>query len=245
MEERLPPPDGAPKDLHPPLLTAFPESLSTYIVQIPRDQVYRVPPPENARIVEEYHTRNPPEKQKRFRGIFFYVVIPVVLICILAGISIAIVRAALYSPKSPKLTVTQIQAKNLHSPEYDVTLRASNPNPRMSVTYRGPGTASLVFKNEKIGNGGIPRSIKENPNTAIDIPVVLLGKGIQVAAEIKKSLNGTAEKLMSLKVDVAVEINSWVKNERKDLSIACDFKVQNSLMHKTTKISFQDCRTEF
>ncbi|KAK4434185.1 NDR1/HIN1-like protein 13 [Sesamum alatum] len=36
---------------------------ATYVVQIPKDQIYRVPPPENAHMLEE-RTRNPPKKKR-------------------------------------------------------------------------------------------------------------------------------------------------------------------------------------
>ncbi|KAL2242254.1 UNVERIFIED_CONTAM: NDR1/HIN1-like protein 13 [Sesamum indicum] len=35
----------------------------TYVVQIPKDQIYRVPPPENAHMLEE-RTRNPAKKKR-------------------------------------------------------------------------------------------------------------------------------------------------------------------------------------
>ncbi|CDY66772.1 BnaCnng52290D [Brassica napus] len=49
-----------PRSLPPP--HSIPE-LETYVVQVPRDQVYWTPPPEHAKYVEE--RRNNPEKNKR------------------------------------------------------------------------------------------------------------------------------------------------------------------------------------
>lgn len=116
----------------------------------------------------------------------------------------------------------------------------------MSVSYQGGGEASLVFKNTKIGQEkNVPLTIKEWTNgVAIDFAVVLVGNGVPLSKEIKKSLNDEKEKSMELKIELPVEMNSWVRNERMDMKISCDLRVRNSLMNKT-KISFQECRTEF
>ncbi|KAI3451137.1 hypothetical protein Pfo_007802 [Paulownia fortunei] len=252
MEERLPPSDHT-KDEPPPPPPPPPaaSSLETYVVQIPRNQIYRVPPPEHARFLEQYHNRKPSNQQTTCRGTLFWTAIPVVLLGIIAGIAVLAIRATLYSPTSPEFAVTRIQGRNLEQPlkgksrrpEFDITLQANNRNTRMSVSYQGGGEASLVFKNQKIGEGGIPSTIKQEPNGgAIDFPVVLFG--MPLSMEIKKSLNSATEKSMALMIEVPMEMKSWVRNERMDMKISCDFRVRNSLMNKT-KISFQECRTEF
>ncbi|PNY08438.1 late embryogenesis abundant hydroxyproline-rich glycoprotein [Trifolium pratense] len=56
MEERAsPPPAPPPQDSNskPQLPTISP---GTYVVRVPKDQIYRVPPPENARIAEQHRS---------------------------------------------------------------------------------------------------------------------------------------------------------------------------------------------
>lgn len=250
MEERFQPSsdDAKDKSLHPPPGAAS-SALATYVVQIPRDQIYRVPPPEHARIIED-HTRNSSTQKKGRRGIFCWLIVPAVLLAISIGIATYALRATLYDAKSPEFTVTGIQAKNLgvnarRPPEYDVTLEATNPNTRMSVSYEAGKEATLVFKNKKIGKGGLKSKVNQESGTAaVDVHVVLSGNGVSLEAGTKKSLNdGPSEKLMVLNFDVTVEIMSWVRNERKNLNISCEFKVRNSLTSKA-KISSQECSAE-
>ncbi|KAL7143996.1 hypothetical protein ABFS83_08G228800 [Erythranthe nasuta] len=253
MEERVPPSDKPP--LPPPPTTA--SSLETYVVQIPRDQIYRVPPPEHALIVET-HKRNSSDQQKTCRRPICWILFPVFLLFAVVFAAVMIARATLYTPVPPEFTVTRVMGRNLapppkgggggshRQPEFDVTLRAKNPNARMSVSYLAGGQASLVFKSKKIGKGAAVRSaVRQEPGGGdVDFPVVLAGNGAALTAEIEKSLDGAAEKSMVLQIQAAAEMNSWARNERRDLKINCELKVKNSFMNKT-KISFQDCRTEF
>ncbi|XP_075481371.1 NDR1/HIN1-like protein 13 [Primulina tabacum] len=242
MEERdVPPPANDP---------------GTYVVQIPRNQVYRIPPPENARIVEQ-HTRNFPQKSRKcgFSRIICWLLLILILLGIVAGIALLVLRATLYNPKSPEFELTQFHSKNLEQPlpnktlshtrppEYDITLHATNPNGRMSFSFLGAGKSSLVFKNKKIGHGGAPSSSTEEPNNPIRIPIALYGCGAPLREAIKKSLADTDEtKSMQLEIETSIEFNSWARNERKDIVITCDFKVKGSLL-KIPKVSSQECRT--
>ncbi|KZV41746.1 hypothetical protein F511_22158 [Dorcoceras hygrometricum] len=232
-----------------------PNDPGTYVVQIPRNQVYRIPPPENARIVEQ-HTRNFPQKTKKcgFTRVFCWLLLILILLGSVAGLVLVALRATLYNPKSPEFELTQFHAKNLEPnnktntstrpPEYDITLHATNPNERMHVSFLGIGRSSLVFKNKKIGQGGAPSPAKEEPNSPIRIPVTLHGPGATVTEAIKKSLADTNEtKSMQLSIETSIEFNSWARNERKDIVITCDFKVKGSLS-KMTKVSPQECRTK-
>ncbi|KAL6552172.1 hypothetical protein OROGR_008326 [Orobanche gracilis] len=253
MEERLP--SYGPTNDHPPSLPPPTEAdLETYVVQIPRDQIYRIPPPEHARIVERYLDRgsNNPTTTCR-RTLCWAATIPIIL-TVVALVAVFAIRATLYNPTPPVFAVARIHAKNLEHPsnprrlpEFDLTLLAENPNARLSVSYGGgTGEASLVYRNHKIGKGKIRSTIRQDPGgRAIDFPVALVGNGVAMSPEIEKGLiNGSTEKSMAMKIEVAIEMNSWVRNELKNIKISCDFRVKNLLTNKN-KISFQECRTEF
>ncbi|KAL0448659.1 UNVERIFIED_CONTAM: NDR1/HIN1-like protein 13 [Sesamum latifolium] len=248
MEERLQSSSYDPKDKppHPPPPATAAASLATYVVQIPRDQIYRVPPPEHARIVED-HKRNTSSKKTGGRSTVCRIFIPIVVVSVIITVTIYALRATMYHPKSPKFTVAGIQARNLEgssrrSPQYDVTLLANNPNTRMSISYmQGGKKGTLGLKNQEIGKGGIQPMVKQEAGTsAVNVHVVLSGNA---AADVKKRLkDGTSVKSMVLNVVVPVEIASWVRNERKDLNVTCEFKVRNSLTVKA-KIASQVCNT--
>ncbi|KAL0283167.1 UNVERIFIED_CONTAM: NDR1/HIN1-like protein 13 [Sesamum angustifolium] len=215
MEERLQPSSYDPKDKPPhPSPSSAAASLATYVVQIPRDQIYRVPPPEHARIVED-HKRNTSSKKAGGRSTVCCIFIPIVVVSVIITAAVYGLRYTLYDAKSPKFAVSGIQAKNLEGtgrrpPRYDVTLLANNPNTRMSISYlQGGKEGTLALKNQQIGKGGIQPMVKQESGTSA--------------------------------VDVHV-ISSWVRNERKDLNVTCEFKVRNSLTGKA-KIASQECNT--
>ncbi|KAL6527028.1 hypothetical protein OROGR_016118 [Orobanche gracilis] len=179
--------------------------------------------------------------------------IPIILIAA-AVVAVFAIRATLYNPTPPVFAVARIQAKNMEHPSnprrlsgFDLTLRAENPNARLLVSYRGgTGEVSLVYKNHKIGQGKIRSTINQDPGGgAIEFPVALVGNGAEMSPEIEKGLiNGSTEKSMAMKIEVAIEMSSWVRNEQKNIKISCDFRVKNLLTNKN-KILFQECRTEF
>ncbi|KAK4417214.1 NDR1/HIN1-like protein 13 [Sesamum alatum] len=250
MEERLQPSSYDPKDKppHPPQPAA--PSLATYVVvQIPRDQIYRVPPPEHARIIED-HKRNSSSKKNGGRSTVCRILIPIVVVAVIITVAVYALRVTLYDAKSPVFTVAGIQAKNLEASArrpalYDVTLSANNPNTRMTISYQvGGKVGMLALKNQEIGRGGIqPKVTQESGVSTVDVHVVFSGKGVDLAADTKKKLkDGTSVKSMVLHVMVPVEITSWMRNERKDLNVTCEFKVQNSLTSKA-KITSQKCNT--
>ncbi|CAI9753153.1 unnamed protein product [Fraxinus pennsylvanica] len=232
-----------------------PENSETYIIQIPRDQVYRIPPPENAKIVESY--RRPAQDKKKktnFGGSCWWIILAFALISLTVGISVGVVHA-LYNPKYPTFSVTQIHVKNLEqslnghygsgsSPEYDVTLQAHNPNERMGVSYKGAaGKASIKFKKQKIAQGGVP-NLTQDPNSSKNISLILHGIKGSISKDIVKSLDDTKPKSMHLKIEVPMEVKSWAKTVQKDTTITCDFKA-DSLLRRKTKVLSQECQTNF
>ncbi|KAL2521614.1 hydroxyproline-rich glycoprotein family protein [Forsythia ovata] len=204
MEERDCPSDDG-KDEPPPSNSMIPlpgplplENSETYIVQIPRDQVYRVPPPENAKIVENHRRPSHDQKKKtNFGGSCWWIILAFAIIALTVGISVGVVRA-LYNPKYPTFSVKQIHVKNLeqfingghhgsgHSPEYDITLQAHNPNDRMDVSYKGAaGKASLEFKKQKIAQGGVP-NLTQDPNSSTKISLILHGTKGPISNDYQK-----------------------------------------------------------
>ncbi|GER26894.1 hydroxyproline-rich glycoprotein [Striga asiatica] len=154
----------------------------------------------------------------------------------------------------PDFAVAGLRAKNLAGPakawarpEFDVTLRAagSPKNPRLSVSYEGgpDGSAALTFLGHKIGLGKVGQ---DSGGAHVGLPVVLAGNPTGLTREVEKGLtDGWKEKRMALKAEVAMEIGSWVRNERKKVKISCDFRVKNSLASGPGKITYQVCETEF
>ncbi|KAL5777153.1 hypothetical protein ACOSP7_010079 [Xanthoceras sorbifolium] len=87
MAERVPPPDSSH---HPPSLDPTTPAFrpGTFIVRVPKGQIYRVPPPENALIVESHNTVN---NKGRPCCSWFCCVLIIVILVLAVGLVIGLV----------------------------------------------------------------------------------------------------------------------------------------------------------
>ncbi|XP_031110449.1 NDR1/HIN1-like protein 13 [Ipomoea triloba] len=246
MEGRVGSPAGGDGRKGDPPLTSLTFSLpvqpgkdpETYVIQIPRDQVYRVPPPENAKIVESYQGMQSNKKDTRLRKCCFWFLVPLAVLGILIGIIVGTING-LYTPKSPKFSMATIQfKKSPRHPNFHVSLLVHNTNQRMKVSFGDGGKSSLVFKNREIGKGKYPTvSVKPKETTAVDLKMAA-----KLSGDLHKELNGRRKKSMALKISVPMEISSWAKGKKKDVSIKCVFKVGS--LAKSADLS-EECETDF
>lgn len=266
-DDQPPPPPLSPLPPPPPYI---PVSLpveqagiskrppETYVVHFPRDQVYRVPPPENARIAESHRPKNNNKSSGKGGGggggcsLCRLIIIALILVALGISIFIAMVLT-LYSPKYPEFSLEHFHAKsngNNSSPRknnnnnYSVSLTIKNPNERMEVQY-GSGKMSLKFKGKVIASG---KYLSTQQEAAKEIVVLetLHGNKKSLTKSMAKSLMNNKDKhpkSMVLIIYVPIKITSWAITSQKYLIVTCDFKVK---MHaKTgTKIISQECGTK-
>lgn len=254
MEGRVPPAAAEATDDPPPPQPSQPlssdDTKETYIVQIPRDQIYRVPPPAHAKIVESY--RNPSRQREGCGGkCGLWIVVALVSLAAIVGIGVAIVHMFFTSPKTPEFSVTKVLVKNpptshaKHThPTYEISLQAGNPNERMGISYKDGGKASLSFKKKKIGGGEYP-SLSQEAKDSTTVRIHLAGSNGALPSEIEKSMKDTKSKTpvsLSLTIDVPVKLKSFIPKSQ-ELTVTCDFKV--STLASGAKILSQKCDATF
>lgn len=260
MEGRVPPAGGHETD-HNPLVAPLPPPpplayhSETYVIQVPKDQIYRIPPPENAIIAERLRqpgTRN----KKKSRCCSLCLLVTAVILVVLTLIGIAI--TALYfvfSPKAPSFSVAQALVKypksssaHKHSspPGYEISLRAKNPNNFMGIYYRTGGVATLSFKGKKIAKGKFPRPYQDMKKST-KINVVLKGSNAPLPRQMEKSMKDKKSKkpiILALNVKFQVKMRlGTMKTWIIDTDVACKFKV--SKLGVGSRILWQKCHTEF
>jgi hypothetical protein len=243
------PPLPPPPSMRPPL--AF--HAETYVIQVPKDQIYRIPPPENAIIAERYRTPSMQKKKASKPCSFCLLAIGVILI-ILALMGIVIIALSFaFIPRAPTFSVVQVIAKNPKSsphkhsqPAYDISLRVNNPNDFMGIYYRTGGVAILSFKGKKIAKGKFPR-LYQDLKKSTKIKVVLKGSHATLPNQIEKSMKDKKSKLpilLSLNVKFQVKMKlGTMKTWIIDSQVACTFKV--SKLGVGSRILWQKCQTEF
>lgn len=225
----------------------------TYVIQIPKDQIYRIPPPENAVIAERY--RQKPDEKKFFSPSKSCILIIGGILIVLALI-IALTLVALsiiFIPKAPTFSIARVQVNNpqnsthksSQSPGYTISLKAKNPNDEMGINYKGNGDVTLSFKGKKIATGKFPTLYQDEKGYKM-IKFSLAGTKATLPKEIAKSLKDKKSKVpvsLALNAKILVKVNlGMIKTWVKDANVACQFKV--STLGSGIRILSQECQSQ-
>lgn len=244
MEEWPPPADDTKDDVQTHTCRS-----ETYVVQVPRDLIYRVPLRENAYISDRSHS---PVRRKRcccscLWCFFLSIILVALVLVIIVGLFYLAVQ-----PKTIKFSVERVMVNNPHShyhhqnlPQYDITLKAENPNERMGVHYLRGGDALLSFKQKKIAAGETPAFRQEHENSTV-VRLVLAGSNDGLPTEIQRDMEGQALKKagipLSLLINLPVRIKiGVVQTWSMNMALACNLRV-NTLVNATRVLS-QGCHT--
>ncbi|XP_026395842.1 NDR1/HIN1-like protein 13 [Papaver somniferum] len=243
-----PSPSPSPQQLLPPPpgQAAFPITTGsgrTYIVQVPKTQIYRVPPPENALIIER-HLK--PENQENPRCSFlfwFFIIIGVILVVL--GATVAVIYFTV-RPQEPIYLVDKVVVQNQdsspHRPQYHITLRSRNPNERMGISYQDGGSATLSYKQSQIAKGNPPSLYQDNKETK-NIRIDLKSLHIVLPHEVLKSMKETTPKAnariaLMLRVNVPMTMKiAFIRSWDLNMEITCNFRPKYWLSAKLVRIS--------
>lgn len=213
-----PPPDPIPE-------------IETYVVQVPRDQVYWTPPPENAKIVERRMNSEPGKKNKRFcsrRLMWFFIALVVIgfIIC-----AIALIIRFVFKPEPPVFDVKKL-AKARH---FEIMLTSKNPTSNMWVTYKG--LVSLTYKNKNLGQGNFPE---------LSQPVLGFNT-VDLKLDSSKNVAVLPPEVVSLVL--TMELNAGygtgLVKRNKEVAVSCDVNVKGLVDSKEVEIVSETCESEF
>lgn len=235
----------APK---PPLDKPVPPP-GTYVIKIPKDIVHRVPPPENARRYEQY-TRKKHRRNRHccclcwFIGIIF---ILIMLLGIAAGIFYLVFR-----PKAPNYTIENITIRGINitsplsttgiSPEFDVTVKADNPNDKIGISYEKDSSAEIFYKDMRLCNGILPSFYQPSNNVTV-FKTMLKGNRIKMSSEDQRALVKAQTKrevtlMVKLRAPVKIKVGS-VKTWKITVKVDCDLMVDKLTVN--AKIVSKSC----
>lgn len=219
----------------------------TYVVQIPKDQIYRIPPPENAAKYNKYSRRKPRRNPCCvclcwILGLFTLLI---VLTAIAAGILYLVFR-----PESPNYSVENLSINGLNlssssqaiSPEFDVTVRAENPNDKIGIYYEKGSSVKVYYSGINLCNGVLPAFYQPSNNVTI-FQTALTGPGVVLSSTDYQTLmnqqrEGKVPFKLKLRVPVKLKVGS-VKSWTITVKVSCDITV-NGLTAKSGIVS-KDC----
>ncbi|XVE79719.1 hypothetical protein DITRI_Ditri14bG0079700 [Diplodiscus trichospermus] len=218
----------------------------TYVIQIPKDQIYRVPPPENARRYAHLSKRKGGRSSRRRCCCCFLTTILVLLL------AVAIAAAVVYfvfKPESPNYSVESVAIKGFNltlssplSPEFDVTVRAHNPNDKIGIYYEKGSSVKVYYKDINLCNGALPAFYQPTNNITL-FKTVLKGSGIELSNAALRTLSdeqnkGTVPFTLKLRTPVKIKVGS-IKTWKITVKVTCKITVDK--LTAASKIVSKDC----
>lgn len=236
-----PDPEPDPNSNEHPWLPA-PE---TYIVQVPKDQIYRVPPPENAALVERYRNLGIKSTNRSpvltCLGWLCASILTFIVLCLI----IVVVFIVTVRPAKPRFTMDQVRIKNPTNgrPEYDFTMSVHNPSGSMSYLYEMDGTAILSYHGVNIAKGKTPALDQDSKNTS-KVKIVMKGLKMVVPKQINKALKGSKDNVaLKLDLEIGVSAKAWgLDLNGLHITVSCD--VTSKGLVKEPGIKMQSCETQ-
>ncbi|POO02840.1 Late embryogenesis abundant (LEA) hydroxyproline-rich glycoprotein family [Trema orientale] len=267
MEGQVPPASADTDDLsndEPPPPPSEPLSSprlsrpETYVIQIPKDQIYRVPPPENAQIAERF--RNPKsskEKKNRYLPCLLCMGITLLVVGLILGLTVLALYYFSLSLEAPEFSIVNVVVRKLKyssshggkssTYSYKVSLKAENKNSRTGIYYVSRGSSSSLSYGEKnIGIGKFP-TLYQGENNSTNLGLVLYGSEGALPRQMAKSMKENKSHSpvwFGLKMNVPVKMYLlFVEIWRKEILVDCIVKV--STLGKGSQVISQACETKF
>lgn len=220
----------------------------TYVIQLPKDQIYRVPPPENAHRFQLYTRRK--HRRTRCCSCFFWLLGILTLLIVLLGIAVAVFYLVV-RPKSPNYSIDAIAISGLNltasssaaiSPVFDLTVRADNPNKKIGIYYLTGSSVQIYFSNEKLSDGVLPDFFQPSNNVTVFRSSVR-GSGVNLSSTAKNALIDSRKRsAVALKVEIRAPIKlkiGSVKTWKMRVKVICDVTVDQ--LTAAAKIVSKNC----
>ncbi|KAM0953936.1 hypothetical protein DsansV1_C01g0005251 [Dioscorea sansibarensis] len=225
-----PPPSESPRKSRP--------RSGTYVIQIPKDQIYRVPPPENATLYESYTRRTTSHR----RGFIILTSILSILFLLSVLTAIAGLLYLFVRPRLPSVSADRLTFLNLT--EIDAILRASNQNDKIGFRYLPGGSLSVSYSGVPLALSPWPE-VKQVPGNITVLETTLAGDGFRLTDPMQKALEegirqGEVPLGMKMSAPVkffAASLTTWSFN----VTVWCDVIVDR--LTADARIIAQECNT--
>uniref|UniRef100_A0A0D9Z3A0 Late embryogenesis abundant protein LEA-2 subgroup domain-containing protein n=1 Tax=Oryza glumipatula TaxID=40148 RepID=A0A0D9Z3A0_9ORYZ len=240
---------GSPLD---PVAARPHQPRDTYVVHVQKDQVYRVPPPENAYLAERYRAEGGGGgggKGGACSPCALRTLGAVLAAALLLGAAAAL-SAVVLRPDAPSFVVDNLSvhtnASRQHHVAYDFFLTAINPNKVTALWYGGRGTARLAHKGNALAKGGVGEP-EDGGEDAMGFNVLLHGtqRDGRTPRAVEKALRGSKGAVtLDLTVEFAVQVHAGALGfERRTLAVSCHITAAG--LRKDVHISSQTCKSRF
>ncbi|XP_062197757.1 NDR1/HIN1-like protein 13 [Phragmites australis] len=224
-----------------PLRKSFRRPLApppgTYIVQVPKDLILRVPPPDRARRYRKLVAR--PTRRRRLRRACCFSCAAILLLILLAAAFVGAVYL-IFQPRAPSFSVASISIRGLDnltlsssstlSPELDAGVRADNgANKQVGIDYRGGSEVAVSYSGVRLASGDWP-AFYQAPRNVTVFPAALRGQGVSFTEEQRKQLAaeqaaGAVPLTVEARVPVRLRFGKVLWTWTVDVKASCDVTV--------------------
>ncbi|KAK8446615.1 hypothetical protein SEVIR_9G513801v4 [Setaria viridis] len=224
-----------------------------YVVRVQKDQIYRVPPPENAYLAERYrNARGGGEAKKKQDGPACSPCVARTLGAVLAAAVLlgaaVLISLVVLRPGVPSFSVDRLTVRRESRPpraDYDFFLTAVNPNKMTALWYRS-GSARLLHHGTTLAAGNIGQPA-DGGEDATDFSMVLRGAPHDgdTPKAVDKALGGSKDHLalrLTVMVTVQVHVGALGFGQRR-LAVGCDIGAAG--LREDVHISSQSCKSSF
>lgn len=206
---------------------------ATYVIQVPKDQIYRVPPPENAHRLQLL-SRKKASRSSSCRRCFCYFLAAIVILAVLAVLAGGVLYLV-FRPEHPKYSVEGFSVSGINltstspiSPKFDVTVRSRNGNGRIGIHYEKGSKVDVFHGDVDLCNGVLPVFYQPANNVTV-VRTALSGSRIQLTSGVRKGMRGEVSKKtvpfkLRIKAPVRIKVGS-VKTWTMTVKINCDVTV--------------------
>ncbi|TKV98909.1 hypothetical protein SEVIR_8G004700v4 [Setaria viridis] len=210
----------------------------TYIIQVPKDQVLRVPPPDRARRYKKLAAR--PARRRLLRRACCCSCAAVLLLLLLAAAFAGAVYLV-FRPRAPTFSVASLSIRGLDnltalsssstlSPELDAAVRADNSrNRKVGIDYRGGGSVTVSYAGVQLATGRWP-AFRQPPRNVTVFAAAMRGQGVRLTEEQARQLAaeeaaGAVPLAVEARVPVRLRFGKVLRTWTVDVKARCDVAV--------------------
>jgi hypothetical protein len=231
--------------LHPSFFHDIPLSPSpagTYIVQVPKDQVLREPPPDRARRYKKLAGQ--PARRRRLRRACC-LSCAALLAILLAAAAFAGAVCLAFRPRAPSFSVpsalairglanataTATGAAAPLSPALDAAVRADNGrNGKVGVEYRAGGAVAVSYAGQRLAAGPWP-AFRQAPRNVTVVAAAMRGQGVRLTDARRRQLAAdraagavplTLEARVPVRLRFGKVLRTWTVHVRARCEVAVD-----------------------
>ncbi|XP_047321150.1 NDR1/HIN1-like protein 13 [Impatiens glandulifera] len=225
----------------------------TYIIELPKDQVYWYPPPDAHLKFLEYVNNRKSRRSSCCCRCFCWTIAFLALLLVLLALAAALFYL-IFRPESPKYSVVNVaihgfnltsspSSSSLISPAFDVTIRSENPNDKIGIYYEKGSAVDLYYSGIHLSHGKLPAFYQPSNNFTL-FKTVLKGSRVVLTGAVKSKLKADSNKgSVPLRVNVRAPVKikaGGIKTWKITVNVNCDVTV-NKLTEKS-KIISKDCK---